>query len=293
VPEGDTIFRTARTLRQALAGREVTDVSTTVAQVRRLGAGRLVGQTVREIESRGKHLLLWFAPSGLALHSHMRMSGSWHLYRPGERWRRPHHLARLELSVAEWVAVCFSAPVIELLSAEQVARHRTLAVLGPDALDDEPDLVEARRRLDEREDWTIGEALLDQRMLAGIGNVFKNEVLFLHRLDPWRPVGQIAPETRDALLETAVRLMRANATGPGARRVTTGEPAPGRPDLHVYGRHRRPCPRCQRPIAVARQGDQGRLTYWCPSCQGPGSSAGGPPSGRTSPPRAADVPQTD
>jgi endonuclease-8 len=270
VPEGDTIFRTARALRQALAGQEVIDVATTVAQVRRLGAGRLIGQTVRDVESRGKHLLVWFAPSGLALHTHMRMSGSWHLYRHGERWRKPPHLSRVQLYVAEWVAVCFSAPVIELLSAQQVARHRALAALGPDALDDEPDLVEARRRLDAREDWTIGEALLDQRMLAGIGNVFKNEVLFIHRLDPWRPVGEIDPQTRDAVLETAVRLMRTNAVGPGARRVTTGDPGSGRGDLYVYGRHRRPCPRCQRPIAVARQGEQARLTYWCRSCQGPG-----------------------
>jgi endonuclease-8 len=110
-------------------------------------------------------------------------------------------------------------------------------------------------------------------MLAGIGNVFKSEVLFIHRLDPWRTVGEIAPETRDAVLDTAVRLMRANATGPGARRVTTGELAAGRGDLHVYGRNRRPCPRCQRPIAVARQGEQARLTYWCVSCQGPGPAA--------------------
>ena len=274
MPEGDTIFRTARSLRQALAGEEVTDVVTTVAQVRRLGPARLIGQTVRDVESRGKHLLLWFAPSGLALHSHMRMSGSWHVYRQGERWRKPRHLARFELHVAAWVAVCFSAPVIELLSAEQVARHRALAELGPDALDEEPDLVEARRRLDARQDWTIGEALLDQRMLAGIGNVFKNEVLFIHRLDPWRPVRDIDPQTRDAVLDTAVRLMRASATGPTARRVTTGAPASGRGDLYVYGRERRPCPRCQRPIAVARQGEQARLTYWCRSCQGPGPLAG-------------------
>lgn len=269
MPEGDTIFRTARTLRQALVDQEVTNVSTTVGQVRQLGVGRLIGQTIRDVESRGKHLLLWFAPSDFALHSHMRMSGSWHLYRQGERWRKPRHLARFELSVPDWVAVCFSAPVIELLSAQQVARHRALAALGPDALEDEPDLGEARRRLDERADWTIGEALLDQRMLAGIGNVFKNEVLFIHGLDPWQPVAEIDGETRDAVLATAVRLMRANVARGEVRRVTTGDSSPSG-SLYVYGRHRRPCPRCQRPIAVARQGDQGRLTYWCRSCQGPG-----------------------
>ena len=279
MPEGDTIHRTARTLGRALVGAEVTHVATSVAQVRGLGVARLVGQRVREVEARGKHLLVWFAPSGLALHSHMRMSGSWHLYRHGERWRKPAHLARFELHVADWVAVCFAAPVVELLSAGQVARHRTLAALGPDALADVPDLAEARRRLDERADWTIGEALLDQRVLAGVGNVYKNEVLFIHGLDPWSRVGQLDGATRDAVLETAVRLMRENTgtvergRGGGARpgrRVTTGDRSTRGAELFVHGRGRRPCPRCTRPIAVARQGEQGRLTYWCRSCQGPG-----------------------
>jgi endonuclease-8 len=272
MPEGDTIYRAARTLRRALLDHEVTHVATTVGQVRRLGVERLIGQRVREVESRGKHLLLWFAPSGLALHSHMRMTGSWHVYRHGERWRKPRHLARFELHVTEWVAVCFSAPVVELLSQRQVERHRSLAALGPDALDDEPDLTEARRRLDEREDWTIGEALLDQRMLAGVGNVYKNEVLFIHRVDPWSPVSRIDGDTRDAMLATVVRLMRENAAHGRGGRVTTGDRAAGAAGLHVHGRQRRPCPRCQRPIAVARQGAQGRLTYWCRSCQGPGVS---------------------
>ena len=269
MPEGDTIFRAAKTLRRALAGETVTAVATTVGQVRQLGEQRLVGQIVREIEPRGKHLLIWFAPSGLALHSHMRMSGSWHLYRHGQRWRRPRHLLRFRLETAEWLALCFSAPVIELLSADQVARHPSLVALGPDALGDSPDLAEARRRLDAARHATIGEALLDQRVIAGIGNVYKNEVLFIHGLDPWTPVADVAHETRDALLDTAVRLLRRNV-GPGqVRRVTTGVGGTGN-DLFVYGRHRRPCPRCQRPIAVARQGEQGRLTYWCRSCQGPG-----------------------
>jgi endonuclease-8 len=279
VPEGDTIFRTARTLGGALVGQPVTRVATTVAQVRRLGVERLVGQHVRAVEPRGKHLLLWFAPSDLALHSHMRMSGSWHLYRSGERWRKPRHQARFELEVPSWVAVCFAAPVIELLSAQQVAGHRVLAALGPDALDDAPDLDEARRRLDQRGAWTIGEALLDQRILAGVGNVFRNEVLFIHRVDPWRLVADIDGDTRDALLATAVGLMRASVDGDQARRVTTGMRAPGG-ELYVHGRHRRPCRRCQRPIAVARQGDLGRLTYWCRSCQGPGIDQGPGVTGR-------------
>jgi endonuclease-8 len=269
MPEGDTIFRAARTLRHALKGENVTAVATTVVQVRALGEQRLVGQTVRAVEPRGKHLLIWFSPSDLALHSHMRMTGSWHLYRHGERWRKPRHLLRFRLETAQWLALCFSAPVIELLSADQVARHPGLAALGPDALAEDPDLDEVRRRLDSVGDTAIGEALLDQRVMAGVGNVYKNEVLFIHRVDPWTPVADIDLETRDALLDTAVQLLRRNVRPGQGRRVTTAAAGTG-DAVHVYGRNRRPCPRCQRPIAVARQGDQGRLTYWCRSCQGPG-----------------------
>lgn len=269
MPEGDTIFRAARTLRRALEGETVTAVATTVGQVRALGEQRLVGQTIGAVEPRGKHLLIWFSPSDLALHSHMRMTGSWHLYRHGQRWRKGRHLLRFRLETAQWLALCFAAPVIELLSADQVARHPSLAALGPDALGAEPDIAEMRRRLDAVGDTTIGEALLDQRIVAGVGNVYKNEVLFIHRVDPWTRVSEVDGATRDALLDTAVQLLRRNVQPGQARRTTTAATAQG-DALHVYGRNRRPCPRCQRPIAVARQGDQGRLTYWCPSCQGPG-----------------------
>jgi endonuclease VIII len=173
MPEGDTIYRAAQTLRAGIAGAQVTDVATVVGQIRALGVRRLVGQQVADVEARGKHLLIWFAPSGLALHSHMRMTGSWHLYRAGERWRKPERQARFVLSTPEWTAVCFNAPVCELLTGEQVARHPSLAALGPDALDAATDLDEAGRRLAARADWTIAEALLDQRVLAGVGNVYK------------------------------------------------------------------------------------------------------------------------
>jgi endonuclease VIII len=275
MPEGDTIFRTARTLRRALVGGQVTAARTTVGQVRALGVGRLVGQSVAAVESRGKHLLIWFAPSDLALHSHMMMSGSWHAYAPGERWRKPERLARFVLETPAVVAVCFSAPVVELLSRSQVERHRSLAALGPDALAavDQPgvDLAEARRRLDTRAQLGIAEALLDQRVLAGVGNVFKCEVCFLHGVDPWTPVGTVPGEVRDAMLATAVALLQANVAPGALRRTTTGDPLTTRgPRLHVYGRARRPCTRCATPIRVARQGAQARLTYWCPRCQGPG-----------------------
>jgi endonuclease VIII len=268
MPEGDTIYRTARTLRDALEGRQVTAVTTTVAQVRALGPDRLVGQTVAAVEPRGKHLLVWFSPSGLALHTHMKMTGSWHLYRAGERWRKPAQWARVSLSTAEHVAVCFSAPVCELLARAQVDRHPSLAGLGPDALDEETDLGEARRRLDERAGWAIAEALLDQRVMAGIGNVYKCEVLHIHGINPWRKVADVEPAQRDAVLATAERLLKANV-GPGTmQRTTTRDPrVRGGDRLYVYGRARNPCPRCHTPIRVARQGEQARLTYWCPRCQ--------------------------
>lgn len=286
MPEGDTIFKAARSLREALVGREVTAVQTGVAQIRALGPQRLVGQQVAQVEPRGKHLLHWFAPSDLALHTHMRMTGSWHVYRSGERWRKPRHLARFVLEAGPVVAVCFSAPVCELLSRGQVDRHPALAALGPDALDDAVDLAEARRRLDARADTSIAEALLDQRVLAGVGNVYKSELLYLHRVDPWAPVAQVGEDTRDALLDSAVRLLQVNVAPGATRRVTTGavqpgaagrppagQPAAGGDRLHVYGKARRPCARCATPIRVARQGEQGRLTYWCPRCQGPGPRA--------------------
>jgi endonuclease-8 len=276
MPEGDTIYRTARTLRAVLLGREVTAAESVVPAVRALGPGRLVGQTVSGVESRGKHLLVWFAPSDLALHTHMMMSGSWHTYRPGERWRRPPHLARVVLRTRDAVAVCFNAPVCELLSRSQVERHPRLAALGPDALDPDPDLSEARRRLDASPGEEIGVALGDQHVLAGVGNVYRCEVLFLLRVDPWTRVTDVPPGDRDALLAEAVRLLRSNIDPGRPRRVTTAAPArDGR--VYVHGKAGRPCPRCRTPIRSARQGPLARVTYWCPRCQGAGPGRARPP----------------
>lgn len=276
MPEGDTIFRAARTLQRVLAGQTVTGVETSVPGVRALGVGRLVGQTVEAVEPRGKHLLAWFAPSGLALHTHMGMPGSWHTYALGQRWQRPARQARFVLRTAEAVAVCFAAPTVELLTRVQVDRHPALARLGPDALDADVDLGEARRRLDADPARPVGVALQDQGVLAGIGNVYRCEVLFACGVDPWTPVGEVPDATRDALLATAERLLKANVAPGAFRRVTTGAGsragggagAHGR--HHVYGKARRPCPRCATPIRAARQGDLARITYWCPRCQGDG-----------------------
>lgn len=268
MPEGDTVYRSAQTLARALNGQTVSDVSTTAPGVRSAGDRRLVGQTVAMVEARGKHLLMWFDPSGLALHTHLRMNGAWHLYRHGERWRRSPRQARFVVATSEWVAVCFAAPVCELLGPADVERHGGLTSLGPDALDATVDLVEARRRLDARADWGVGEALLDQRVLAGTGNVYKSEVCHLVGVDPWFPVAEVAESKRDALLEAACRLLRLNA-GPDRRpRTTTSEAGADR--VAVYGKAGRGCARCGEVIRVARQGHHARLTYWCPGCQGGG-----------------------
>lgn len=283
MPEGDTIHRTAARLHAALAGARLERVESRARRVADLGPDRLVGQTVETVEARGKHLLAWFAPSGLALHSHLGMNGTWHVYRPGQRRRKPPERAVVILGVADAVAMCVGAPVCELLTSAQVAGHPRLAALGPDALAPPEtggtDLADARRRLDTRSDWAVGEALLDQRVLAGVGNVFKCEVLFACGVDPWARVADLDGATRDALLATSERLLRANAVPGVVRRTTTGAvpaaPATTGPRLAVYGRAGQPCPGCHAPVRVARQGDEARVIYWCPRCQAPGSGQTG------------------
>ena len=265
MPEGDTIFRTADVLRAALAGRRITAARARPQPgLRRVpDLSRLVGSSVVSVEPRGKHLLIGF-DNGLTLRSHMRMSGSWHRYRPGEPWRRPAHQASAVLETAESVAVAFNAPVVELLTDADVRRSRPLTELGPDLLGKAFDADEALRRLRARNGEELGNALLDQRAVAGIGNVVKSEVCFIERLDPWASVGAVPDEALRAALSTARRVLQANTRG-GARN-TTGSPVRGQ-GLWVYGRAGRPCRRCGTRIEVRRQGDLARLTYWCPRCQ--------------------------
>jgi len=265
MPEGDTIFRTAEVLRAALAGRRITAARAQPRPgLRRVpDLSRLIGASVERVEARGKHLLIGF-DNGLTLRSHLRMSGSWHRYRPGEPWRRPMRQASAILETAESVAVAFNTPVVELLTDAELRRSVPLASLGPDLLGREFDVAEALRRLRMRDAEQLGNALLDQRAVAGIGNVYKSEVAFLERLDPWAPVGSFSDEEMSAALATARRLLKANVRG-GAR-VTTGSGARGE-GLWVYGRGGRPCRRCGTIVEQARQGDLARLTFWCPRCQ--------------------------
>jgi endonuclease-8 len=271
VPEGDTIFQTAAALRPLLVGQRVS-----AARASRPGPAieRIVGAAVTSIEPVGKHMLIHF-DNGLALHTHLRMNGSWHRYAPGERWRRPAWQARVVIEVPGHVVVCFSAPVVELMDARAVALHPALSKLGPDLLGDSFDAAEALNRLHARADEEIGTALLDQTALAGIGNVYKSEVLFIEGVNPFDRVAQLDEATLARLVTTAERLLRDNVRTPDPRRITTREPGAvggrdrdGASPVWVYGRAGRACFRCRTAIAVRRQGTRlPRSTYWCPTCQ--------------------------
>ncbi len=275
MPEGDTIFRAARTLHRALAGHAVTRFESVYPQLTRIDVDApLVERLIERVEARGKHLLIWFS-GDLVLRTHMRMSGSWHIYRPGERWQRPARDMRMVVGVETFVAVGFNIPVAEFDSSHTLERHEHLGSLGPDLLAPSPDPDEALRRMRARPDEEIGPVLLNQRVAAGIGNIFKSETLFLCGIDPFARIADLADDQLRALLTTAQRLLSANVldsstegivTYFGLRR-TTGRADPS-DRLWVYGRRSKPCRRCDTPITSAKQGLDARLTYWCPRCQG-------------------------
>jgi endonuclease VIII len=274
VPEGDSIFRAARTLERALAGRTVTRFESVFPRLSRIDDDKpLRGRTIERIEARGKHLLIWFS-GDLVLRTHMRMNGSWHIYRPGERWRRPHHDMRIVLETPEMHAVAFSVPVAEFASAAELARTPALRDLGPDPLSERFVPAEAVDRLASRGDMEIADALLDQSAIAGIGNIYKSEVLFAGRINPFLKVAQLPREDIERLVAIAAKLLRANVAdaAPGAivtytgLRRTTGRSDPGA-RLWVYGRGGKPCRRCGTPISRLKQGPHARSTYWCDRCQ--------------------------
>jgi endonuclease VIII len=287
VPEGDTIFRAARTLHQALAGRTVTRFESVLPALTRVDEDApLVGQAVDRVWAVGKHLLIGFS-GGLVLRTHMRMHGSWHVYRPGERWRRPRHQVRVAIHTDAFVAVGFSIPVAEFAATASLARHEPLAQLGPDLLAPTFVAAEAVARLRARGAMPIGEALLDQRALAGIGNVYKSEVCFLSAVHPSTPVAALSDGQLAKLVEMARRLLQLNvAETSGAAIVTfagirsTTRSADPSARLWVYGRRGRPCRRCGTAIRAQKQGADARSTYWCQRCQPPGAGldddAGGP-----------------
>ncbi|MEU1755309.1 DNA-formamidopyrimidine glycosylase family protein [Micromonospora matsumotoense] len=269
MPEGDTVWNTARVLHRALAGTRLTGSD---FRVPTLATTDLSGWTVRESASRGKHLLLRLtAPPQAAptaawtLHSHLRMDGVWRAYAPGERWTaRPAHLIRVVLRSPEAVAVGYHLHELALLPT--VDEERLLGHLGPDLLGTDWDPDEAVRRLAAAPEVTIGEALLDQRNLAGVGNLYKCELLFLRGLSPWTPVGAVPDLAGTVAL--AQRLLAANRGR--WTQSTTGSLRRGQTS-YVYGRRAQPCRRCGTAIGKEELGD--RVTYWCPTCQPPPAPA--------------------
>lgn len=276
MPEGDTIFRAARTLDRALAGHTVTHFESVFPLLTRVHEDTpITGRTVESVRSSGKHLLMVFS-GDLTLRTHMRMNGSWHIYRPGERWQRPRREMRIVLATANFVAVGFSIPVAEWLRTSELRRSRELTSLGPDLLAEDFDQAEAFRRVRARPAEPIMDVLLNQRVLAGIGNVYKSEVLFACGVNPFAEVGQIPDDQVNALLATARKFLRANVTEGlasmttymGFRRTTRSDDPSAR--LWVYGRVNEPCRRCGTTILIDKRGTNARLTYWCPRCQASG-----------------------
>ena len=251
MPEGDTIWRAAESLRAALQGKTLT-------RARPDNLKRLAGATVVDVKPVGKHLIIRL-DNGLAVHSHMRMQGAWHMYRRGEPWRRPERLARALLETDDVVAVCFSAPVVELIRDEEAS----VGHLGPDILGDGWSVGEVVVKARRRGERAIGEAMLDQRVTAGIGNVYRCEALWRERINPWTQIGQLSDERLAQLFETARAAMLANLCQDFRRRF------PGYGKGAVHGRAGRPCPRCGTRIELRAQGEHARMTYWCPACQPP------------------------
>jgi endonuclease-8 len=275
MPEGDTIYRAARTLQRALAGKTVVRFESMLPALDRVhDDAPITGRTIEQVHASGKHLLMQFS-GDLVLRTHMRMNGSWHIYRPGERWQRPRRDMRVLIATADFEAVGFNVPVAEFIPVRGIARHEELRRLGPDVLSETFAPEEAVRRLRERADTAVADALLNQRVLAGLGNVYKSEVLFMCRVNPFTTVRALDEAVLASIVETARRLLVANVSERMAPMTTyaglrsTTRRADPRERLWVYGRARLPCRKCGAPIEVRKQGPDARLTYWCPACQSP------------------------
>jgi endonuclease-8 len=260
VPEGDTVWNTAQLVGRALTGQQI---QRSEFRVPRLAGANVSGWTVVDSASRGKHLLLRLATPAderYTLHSHLRMDGAWRVYAPGERWRGPAHTIRVALYTATGVAVGFHLHDLALVPTAD--ERRLVGHLGPDLLGADWDPAEATRRLRSRPDRAIADALLDQRNLAGIGNLYKAETLFLRGVSPWTPVASVYD--LQGLVELAQRLLASNLGR--WDQATTGSLRRGEKQW-VFERAGSPCRRCGTPIRRANVGDYERITYWCPKCQ--------------------------
>lgn len=274
MPEGDTIFRAARTLNRAFAGQIVTRFETVLPHLQRVhDDSPVTGRTIEGVAASGKWMTMRFS-GGLILLTHMLMSGSWHIYRPGEKWQRSGYDMRIVIGTATFEAVAFKVPVAEFHTAESLARRPGFSNLGPDVLSAGLEEQEAMANLRAQANVEVAEALLNQRVMAGIGNVYKSEVCFACRVNPFRKVATLREEEFKCLLATARRFVASNVsdtsgaaivTYTGLRR-TTRRADPGE-RLWVYGRRGEPCRRCGTPIESRKQGPSARVTFWCPKCQ--------------------------
>ncbi|MDO8679945.1 MAG: DNA-formamidopyrimidine glycosylase family protein [Acidobacteriota bacterium] len=275
MPEGDSIYRAARSMNKVLAGHVVTKFDTAYAHLSRVDDDTpIAGRTIERCESAGKHLLIVFS-GDLILRTHMRMNGSWHLYRHGERWWRGPHAMRVRIDTADWVVVAFDVPVAEFVTSRQLQTTDPVAALGPDLLKPAFDRDEAVRRIVISGATPIAQALLDQRLVAGIGNVYKSEVLFLGGVHPDTPASAVPVAALERLLDIARTLLQTNVIEGTPAAIQTyrslRRTAPGADhddNLWVYGRKGKPCRQCGAPIESKKMGLDARTTYWCPRCQG-------------------------
>jgi endonuclease-8 len=275
MPEGDTLFRTARALGRALAGKPVTGFRSTYPLLTRFhDDAPLTGRLVERVESRGKWLLMHFS-GGATLVTHLLMNGSWHIYRPGQTWQQPRSNMRIVVENSEYMAVGFRVPVAHMHTAQSLVRDCRIPRTDVDVLRPEFDAVTAVRRLLARPDEEIGDVLRHQEVLAGVGNVFKSEVCFVAGINPFCRVSALTTEQATALIATAQRLVAANVledsgdsivTYRGQQRRTTHQSDPGS-SLWVYGRGGESCRRCGAAVRRRIQGPDARVTFWCQHCQ--------------------------
>jgi endonuclease-8 len=274
VPEGDTIFRAAITLNRALAGQTVTRFETVLPHLQRVHDDvPVTGRRIESVTASGKWTAMRFS-GDLILLTHMLMSGSWHIYRPAERWQRPRGDMRIVVATAQFEAVAFKVPVAEFHSAASLARREGFITLGPDVLSSAFDEAQATANLRAQPEMQIAEALLRQSLMAGLGNVYKSEVCFACRVNPFRKVATLSDAELSCLIETAREFMAANVSGTVGEgivtyselRRTTRSSLPGE-RLWVYARRGQPCRRCGTPIESPKQGWGARVTFWCPNCQ--------------------------
>jgi endonuclease-8 len=275
VPEGDTIFRTARALGRALAGKPVTGFRSTYPLLTRFDDDTpFAGQTVDAVESRGKWLLIHFSGGG-TLATHMLMSGSWHIYRPGERWQQPRVNMRIVVENSDYIAVGFRVPVAKMFKPQELARALKIPSPAIDVLSEDFNAAEVERQLLAHGSEEIADVLLHQEVMAGVGNVFKSEICFVTGINPFRKVATLGLSQVQALIAASQKLVSANVledsgdtivTYGGRKRRTTHESDPGA-SLWVYGRNGEPCRRCGDPIRRRIQGPDARVTFWCQRCQ--------------------------